>query len=155
MNANENANPKEEMMTAIIDARRLARRGLQLEKDLKDCDERAAAQEKTLAQWNEKNQALTSLVEIGRRELSRRKEETLSRLRAIVHYSGGQERLCALERFFADESASAEEIERWSKAVSEEFQALYPNRAFSSASETSEFDNPWNSDMSAFRLRPA
>ncbi|MEW6233977.1 MAG: hypothetical protein AB1656_01190 [Candidatus Omnitrophota bacterium] len=155
MNANENANPREGMMTAIIDARRLALRCLQLEKDLKDGEERAAEREKTLAQWSGKNQELASLAEIGRRELSRRKEETLSRLRAIVHYAGGAERLRALERLFADETASAEEIERLGKIVMEEFQALYPNRAASVAAEAAEFDEPRSSNMSAFRLRPA
>ncbi len=141
-----------EKVGAVINTRELAHRCMQLENDLKNRESQLEEYKKTIQRLEAEKQQLARFAEIGENEVKTKKEETINRLRAIVHFSGDQNRLQTIESMLMDDDLSPREIERWHKSITDEFHHLYPTKASSkpSADDAERFNI--KTDYSEFQI---
>jgi len=143
-----------ETIAVLVDTRKLAQKCQQLEWDLESEKKQRIQQDETIERMLRESALVFRFAELGRREVERRKNETLSRLAAIVHFSGDRERLRTMQRMLADSSLDPTEIASIHHRISEEFHALYPTQPVSCLSvERSDSDRS-SSNWSDYRLRP-
>lgn len=141
-------------VAAVLDTRQLAMRCLELEKDLQRLEQRNTEQCEELSVLNQEKDELRRFADIGRDEIARKKQDALSALRAIVHFTGERERLQTVERMFADPKTTPGEIIHWSQTISEEFRSLYPNRPSSRVETERGSVSSTKRDWDAFRICP-
>jgi len=127
-NQNHNNDGK---ITAMLDVRKLALRCEQLEQELETEKQSSQVQAETIDRLNSDSKNLARFADLGRREVDRLKQESLTRLRAIVHYSGDRERVQTIERSFADETFPLSEIAILHRQITNEFRSLYPTKPLS------------------------
>lgn len=142
-------------IAAVIDVRRLAMYCRQLERELDSEKKRAAEKEETAARLTSDLEKTIRFAELGKRELERKKNESLSRLRAVVYFTGELDRLQAVERMFSNELVEPEVVTRLHERIAEEFRFLYPTHPLSRPqrddSECLARKERWN----GYRIRPA
>ncbi|MFB3787393.1 MAG: hypothetical protein ACE15F_13595 [bacterium] len=151
-----NANPLPgipEPWAAVLNVRQLALHGARLASTLQSQSQKLEQQSQEIDRLVRENQRLLRLADIGRRDLDQRKHEILHRLRAVVLYTGGQERLRAMERLLAQDETDPAEVAHWHQQVTTEFNALYPTRPCSRISADIPAGKLNTRDWTAYRLR--
>lgn len=128
MHDNEGSGNPAGRVAAILDVRQLARQCRRLEQELEEEKRQWADRDEKLAKITSETESDWRYAEFGRREADRLKREALARLRAVVHYTGDQERLQAAEKTLSGETLAPGEIAALHQRISDEFQALYPTR---------------------------
>ncbi|MBI1389266.1 MAG: hypothetical protein GC154_12545 [bacterium] len=153
MNESEIQKNGQRHMAAAVDVRQLVLHCARLESELGAQRGRLEEQERRLIQMDEDRHRLDSLAELGRAELERLRGETLSRIRAAAMFTGESERHGAIKAALKDEQLSLEEIRRFHRLATAEFNALYPTRPASRAAGDGETLEP-RRDWSAFCMKP-
>jgi len=152
MNQDQPTNPFQDKMAAVIDIQQLAERCRQYAEELKTKDQTITEQQQTIDRMGDEKKRWQPIADIGQGEVQQKKNDALNRLRAIVHFTGEEHRLSGLQERFEQDDFSAEEIERFHRSITEEFQTLYPTKAHSTGNPVTEFDTQKQADWSAFRL---
>ena len=151
-----NANPLPgipEPWAAVLNVRQLVLHGARLKSRLQTQTQTLEHQAREIGRLTRENQRLSRLAEMGRRDLDRRKQEILCRLRAVVLYTGDQDRLQAMERLLSQDEADPDDVARWHQKVTAEFNSLYPTRPRSRVSAGDFSGKPEGRDWAAYRLR--
>lgn len=86
-------------------------------------------------------------------EMQRIKDETLARLRAIVHFSGEHSRLQTMKNLLTQDDLSIDEMKRWHKNITEEFHNLYPAQAASLPADDAFTQSLHAQDYASYQLR--
>ncbi len=142
-------------ITAMLDVRKLALQCEQLEQELETEKQRNQIHVETIDRLNSESKNLTRYADLGRREVERQKQESLTRLRAIVHYSGDRERVKTIERSFADDSFPLNEIALLHRRITDEFRSLYPTKPLSRIQEDSSASSARLGDLADYRIGAA
>ncbi len=138
---------------AVLNVRQLVLDHARLASSQQSQAQTVEQQTKEIERLTRENQRLSRLADLGRRDLDRRKQETLHRLRAVVLYTGGQERLRVMERLLSQDEADPGDVARWHQQVTAEFDALYPTRPRSRILSENSTGQTEGLDWAAYRLR--
>lgn len=139
-----------EAVTALIDARRLVQRCMQLEHEAEEQRERGAELERRLKQFEDEQQRIAEWAEAGRSEFERLRTETRARIRAAALAQGECERLSQAEAALDDESLSMQALQRLHRASFAELGAALPSRPCSR--KAVECRQAESSDLAAFQF---
>ena len=146
---------RNEKITAMLDVRKLALQCEQLEKEVETEKQRNQIQTETINRLKDESKNLSRYADLGRCEVEKQKQESLTRLRAIVHYSGDRERLQTMERSFADNSFPLSEIARLHRQITNEFRSLYPTKPLSRFQEDASASSGRIGDLADYRIGAA
>ncbi len=142
-------------IAAVVDVRSLAMYCRRLERELDSEKKRAAEKEETASRLTTDLGKIVRYANLGKRELERKKNESLSRLRAVVYSTGELDRLQTVERMFADDNLDPEVVIRLHGRIADEFHSLYPTRPLSrphlDESEYHARKERWN----GYRIQPS
>lgn len=152
MNETQRNSLFENKTALLIDVKRMAERCLEQDNLLQDCRQTIDHQNQSIAELKAEQTRAQNVIDLGRRELNRKKADTLSRLRAIAHYTGDEHRLEATRQTLERDDVSPAEVDRLHDSVSAEFQSLYPNYAISNSDEIQNQSGAQRINWSAFQL---
>lgn len=153
----QNSNQTEELqgtIAVLVDTRKLAQRCQQLEEDLELERKQRVERDETIERMKRDSSTAFRYAELGRCETERQKKETISRLAAIVHFTGERDRLRSVQRMLSDETLDPGEIAAIHGRISEEFRALYPAQPLSRAPVEIIDSIRSTTDWSEYRIQP-
>lgn len=125
-------NPEQDFIqqktAVVLDTRVLAKRCLDLEKEISEWRERCVGLENEVNRIQDQHKTQKNLIDFASGELKRFKQCIHGNIRAVMHHSNNRDRLNYLQSKIEDKFTSPQEIVRIHQTLEEEVCHLYPSQ---------------------------
>lgn len=136
----------------VLDTRVLAKRCLDLDREIQDWRQRCGALEEEINRIQQQYQWQERLVEFAQTEIKKIKQQIQANIRAVEHHTGTQDRLRYLQKCSNDEHTSPLELLRVHQSLEEEVRYLYPAEPQSKRTTGAHQHRLQSNRMTSFRF---